>query len=127
MENGRRQTSVEGTPKKTGLGVKTPKMARGGEAEQINQHGPLEEMEKGEEMAAHVSDTQESVKGGLNPQKSPQEENLSRESSRPWEEMEKGRRWLPVTSEERQSWQLYPWQLQHLPPAHTDILWGWIL
>lgn len=36
-------------------------MARGGEAEQINQHGPLEEMEKGEEMAAHVSDTQESV------------------------------------------------------------------
>lgn len=47
MENGRRQTTVWGTSQKPGFGVKTPKVARGGEAEQINQHGPPQEMEKG--------------------------------------------------------------------------------
>lgn len=73
--------------------------------------------------------------GGCKTQhKLPQEEILPsgaevfREASmdlgRRWE---KGRRQLPVTLEERRSWQLYPWQLQHLPPARRDILWGWII
>lgn len=35
---------------------------------------------------------------------------VQRSRHRPGEEMEKGRRQLPVTLEERQSWQLYPWQ-----------------
>lgn len=110
----------------SGFGVETPKVARGGEAEQINQHRPSQEMEKG---GGCLWEWHPNIRtGGSKPsQITTGGKSEQGKQHRPGEEMQKGRRCLPVTLEERQSWQLYPWQLQHLPPAHTDILWGWIL
>lgn len=48
---------LEGYPKTQDWGFKTPKITRGGATEQGKQHGPWEEMEKGEETAAYVKDT----------------------------------------------------------------------